>query len=141
MSEDTQAGNASNATRFKSEFEKMENGAIVQAMAALANFNAAKKAPMRNFFSNENFNVFVNFWEPGQENMKHYHHAADNVVILLQGKGTFLIGEEVQELEAVSFVHVPKGVIHHFKNTGTSQMVTVHIYGPALTLDDTVRIP
>lgn len=73
--------------------------------------------------------------------MKHYHHEADNVVILLQGKGTFLIGEEVQELEATSFVHVPKGVIHHFKNTGTSKMVTVHIYGPALTPDDTVRIP
>lgn len=61
MSEDTRTGNASNATQFKSDFEKMENGAIVQAMAALANFDAGKKAPMRNFFSNENFNVFVNF--------------------------------------------------------------------------------
>ena len=54
----------------------MNNGAYVQAMAALANFNTDKKAPMRNFFSNGNFNVFVNFWEPGQENMKHYHHEA-----------------------------------------------------------------
>ena len=62
-------------------------------------------------------------------------------MILLQGKGTFLIGDETQDLEATNFVHVPKGVIHHFKNTGTSQMVTVHIYGPTLTPDDTVRVP
>lgn len=113
----------------------------VKAMSELANFAALKKAPMRNFFTNPHFNVFVNFWEPGQENTKHYHHEADNVVILLQGKGTFLLGDETRELEAVSFVHVPKGVVHHFKNTGPGRMVTVHIYGPALTPSDTVRVP
>jgi mannose-6-phosphate isomerase-like protein (cupin superfamily) len=62
-------------------------------------------------------------------------------VILLQGKGAFDIGGQTQELEAVSFVHVPKGVAHHFKNTGGARMVTVHVYGPGLTAGDTVRVP
>lgn len=121
--------------------ERLASGAYIQAMAELANFNAPDKAPMKNFFSNQSFNTFVNFWEPGQENKKHYHHEADNVVILLQGRGTFLIGEETKELDAVSFIHVPKGVIHHFVNTGSERMVTVHIYGPALAPEDTVRVP
>ena len=120
---------------------KLAGGAYVQAMAGLANFDAGKKAPMQNFFTNPHFNVFVNFWEPGQENVKHYHPEADNVVILLQGKGSFDIGGETRELEAVSFVHVPRGMAHHFKNTGGGRMVTVHIYGPALTPGDTVMAP
>lgn len=115
--------------------------AYVRAMAELANFDPLKKAPMQNFFTNSHFNVLVNCWEPGQENTKHYHHEADNVVILLEGKGSFLIGEETRQLDAVSFIHVPKGMAHHFKNTGPGRMVTVHIYGPALTQADTVRMP
>lgn len=83
----------------------------------------------------------MNFWEPGEENIKHYHHEADNVVILLERKGLFLIGEETKELEAVSFVHVPKGVVHHFKNSGPGRVVTIHVYGSILTPRDTVRAP
>lgn len=140
MSQDAKE-TAGNAVESNAAAGKMAGGAYVKAMAELANFEPLKKAPMQNFFTNPHFNVFVNFWEPGQENVKHFHHEADNVVILLQGKGSFLIGEEVKELEAVNFIHVPKGVTHHFKNTGPGQMVTVHIYGPALTRSDTVRVP
>ena len=85
------AGNAAESHIVAGE---MAGGAYVKAMAKLANFEPLKKAPMQNFFTNPHFNVFVNFWEPGQENVRHYHHEADNVVILLQGKGSFLIGEE-----------------------------------------------
>ncbi len=140
MSEATKSGSDSNRVEFQMEYESLASGAYFRAMSEIANFNAGRKAPMQNFFSNGNFNFFVNFWEPGQENLKHYHHKADNVVVLLQGKGTFLLGDETKELEAVSFIHVPKGVVHHFKNTGSGQMVTIHIYGPALTSDDTVRV-
>jgi len=132
--------NMGKAVESQTATEKAASGAFVKAMSALANFDPLKKAPMQNFFSNSRFNVFVNFWEPGQENVKHYHHEADNVVILLQGKGSFLVGEETKELEAVSFIHVPKGVVHHFRNSGSERMVTVHIYGPALTRSDTVRV-
>lgn len=134
-------GNMGEAVEFATNPEKAAKGAYVKAMALLANFDRLKKAPMQNFFTNSHFNVFVNFWEPGQANVKHYHREADNVVILLEGKGSFLVGEETQELGAVSFVHVPKGVVHHFKNSGSGRMVTVHIYGPALTHSDTVRVP
>lgn len=140
MPHDT-SGIAAEAVESKSAAVKPGSGAYVKAMAELANFEPLKKAPMRNFFTNSHFNVFVNFWEPGQENTRHYHHEADNVVILIQGKGTFVIGDETSELEAVSFVHVPKGVTHHFRNSGPGRMVTVHIYGPALTASDTVRVP
>jgi mannose-6-phosphate isomerase-like protein (cupin superfamily) len=132
---------ASNAVQFEAEFEKMASGAYIQAMSQLANFNVGKKAPMKNFFTNDKFNCFVNFWEPGQENTKHYHYQADNVVILVQGKGTFLVGDEMKELKAVSFIHVPRGVVHHFRNTGRERMVTVHVYGPPLTHTDTVKVP
>ena len=69
MNDTAKGESTSNAVQFDAEFTKMPNGAYIQVIAQLANFSSPDKAPMKNFFTNENFNVFVNFWEPGQENI------------------------------------------------------------------------
>lgn len=48
----------------------------------------------------------------------HVHRREDEVFYILEGKFTFLCGEEQRTFTSGSFVYIPKGTLHTFKNIG-----------------------
>jgi mannose-6-phosphate isomerase-like protein (cupin superfamily) len=48
----------------------------------------------------------------------HIHHQEDEAFYILDGSFTFLCGEQQNVFEAGSFLYIPRGTIHTFKNTG-----------------------
>lgn len=48
----------------------------------------------------------------------HVHKREDEAFYVLEGKFSFLCGDKHQEVESGSFVYVPKGTLHTFKNIG-----------------------
>lgn len=51
----------------------------------------------------------------------HVHHREDEAFYVLEGRFSFLCGDKEKVFEAGSFVYVPKGTVHTFKNIDTQQ--------------------
>lgn len=51
----------------------------------------------------------------------HIHHREDEAFYVLEGKFSFLCGDKQSIFEAGSFVYIPKGTLHTFKNVGELQ--------------------
>jgi mannose-6-phosphate isomerase-like protein (cupin superfamily) len=101
---------------------------------------SAEKHVFSTFFENDTCSVYLNCWEPGQENTKHVHHHSDNVMLVLEGAGTFALNDRVVQLGAGTLIRVPAGTVHHIKNTSGKRMVTMHIYSPKLARDDVIPV-
>ena len=50
----------------------------------------------------------------------HIHHREDESFYVLEGAFSVLVGERPFEAGAGAFVHIPKGTLHTYKNTGTA---------------------
>src|SRR5918994_5841423 len=50
----------------------------------------------------------------------HTHREEDEGLYVLEGEVEFLLGEDTIPAGAGSYVHAPRGVLHTFKNVGTS---------------------
>ncbi len=57
--------------------------------------------------------------EPGQANPTHAHPNCEEVLYLLEGELDHLLGDEVLPMRAGDLIHVPVGVPHQGRNTGT----------------------
>src|SRR5688572_21831975 len=62
-------------------------------------------------------------FEPGQEQKTHTHSGSDKVYYVLEGRGTFHIGGESQELQEHMIVMAPSGVEHGVVNTSHGRLV------------------
>lgn len=51
----------------------------------------------------------------------HIHHREDEAFYILEGRFSFLCGDKQNMFEAGSFVYIPKGTLHTFKNIGEQQ--------------------
>ncbi|GAC1447809.1 MAG: hypothetical protein PVSMB4_03980 [Ktedonobacterales bacterium] len=49
----------------------------------------------------------------------HVHHKQEEMHYVLEGTFAFLSGDEWITAEAGSFIHIPHGVLHTFRNTGS----------------------
>src|SRR3990170_3839838 len=61
----------------------------------------------------------------------HIHHREDETFYVLEGEVSFLHGDITFTATAGSFVYIPKGTLHTFKNIGTSQGRFLAIITPA----------
>lgn len=61
----------------------------------------------------------------------HIHHREDETFYVLEGEFSFLHGDITFTATAGSFVYIPKGTLHTFKNIGTSQGRFLAIITPA----------
>lgn len=61
----------------------------------------------------------------------HIHHYEEEAYYLLEGELEFLAGEHTFKARAGSFVYIPKGILHSFKNVGTEPARMVTIFTPA----------
>ena len=67
--------------------------------------------------------------EPGQENSTHIHHDYSQTVIVLEGSGVVLKGENIPPvpIKAGQWLIAPRGVAHGIQNTGTERMTYLSI--------------
>ena len=64
--------------------------------------------------------IFENAMQPGYEGPPpHIHLNQDESFYVLEGEFTFHIGDRAIPATLGTFVHVPKGTLHTFENTGT----------------------
>lgn len=71
--------------------------------------------------TNGTFTVIDQIIQPQNGPPPHIHHREDETFYVLEGKFSFLCGDKQRVLEAGSFIYIPKGTIHTFKNINEQQ--------------------
>jgi mannose-6-phosphate isomerase-like protein (cupin superfamily) len=71
--------------------------------------------------TNGSFTVIEQIIQPENGPPPHIHHREDEAFYILEGSFSFLSGDKQAVFEAGSFVYVPKGTLHTFRNVGKSQ--------------------
>ena len=69
--------------------------------------------------------------QPGRELEAHVHDDEDDAFYILEGEMTFFFGGEEAMAPPGTFVLVPPGVEHGFRNDGTSPVRMFNIHAPA----------
>ena len=67
----------------------------------------------------------------GRELEAHVHHDEDDAFYILEGELTFIVGGEEVAAPAGTFVLVPPGVEHGFRNDGAEPVRILNIHAPA----------
>lgn len=71
------------------------------------------------------------FVPPGGGPGPHVHTREDESFYVLEGYVEFLLGEETVVAGPGDFVHVPRGLVHRFRNAGTETAKLVLTFTPA----------
>ena len=61
----------------------------------------------------------------------HRHHRNDEAFFVLEGKFTFLVGDETVDVGPGAFVYVPAGTVHAFTGHGRPDGRLLEIFAPA----------
>lgn len=91
---------------------------------------AAEKMQKVNLFETENFFCDIYCLEPGQEQPPHFHKGADKIYFVIEGTGSFQIGDEVKLMGKNEICHAASGLIHGVKNTGEERLVLLVFMAP-----------
>lgn len=73
-------------------------------------------------FQGEHMMVGLNCLEPGQTQGAHAHEGADKFYFVLEGSGTFSVGDEERQAEAGAIVAAPAGIKHGVANSGDKRL-------------------
>src|SRR3954447_21650719 len=68
---------------------------------------------------------------PGRELEAHVHDGEDDAFYILEGEMKFAFGAETATAPPGTFVLVPPGVSHGFRNDGTTPVRMLNIHAPA----------
>lgn len=71
--------------------------------------------------TNGAFTVMDQIIQPQGGPPPHIHHREDEAFFILDGTFSFLCGDKETVFDKGSFVYVPKGVLHTFRNIGEQQ--------------------
>ena len=77
------------------------------------------------------FNCGIIDFAPGRELEAHVHPDEDDAFYILEGELTFVLGGEDVPAPAGTFVLVPPGVEHGFRNDGAAPVRILNIHAPA----------
>jgi mannose-6-phosphate isomerase-like protein (cupin superfamily) len=77
------------------------------------------------------FNFGIIEFQPGRELEAHVHDDEDDAFYILEGQLTFLFDGEEVAAPPGTFVLVPPGVEHGFRNDGESPVRMLNIHAPA----------
>jgi mannose-6-phosphate isomerase-like protein (cupin superfamily) len=91
---------------------------------------APDKMQKINLFETKNFFCDIYCLEPGQEQKAHSHQEEDKVYFVLDGRGSFIVGEEIEELGTNQAVFAPAGKLHGVKNTSDSRLMLLVFMTP-----------
>ena len=68
---------------------------------------------------------------PGRELEAHVHVGEDDAFYIVEGEMSFIFGDEAVTAPPGTFVLVPPGVAHGFRNDGTVAVRMLNIHAPA----------
>jgi mannose-6-phosphate isomerase-like protein (cupin superfamily) len=77
------------------------------------------------------FNFAIIEIPPGRELEAHIHQTEDDAFYILEGEMTFVFGDEEAAAPPGTFVLVPPGVEHGFRNDGAEPVRMLNIHAPA----------
>jgi mannose-6-phosphate isomerase-like protein (cupin superfamily) len=80
----------------------------------------------------KNLALGVNETEPGSMVPEHVHESEEEVMLFLEGQGTFITKDEEIDLKPGICVYNPPGSAHKIINTGTTKLKFVWVYAPQL---------
>jgi quercetin dioxygenase-like cupin family protein len=84
-------------------------------------------------FQSERLLLGLNCLEPGQEQHRHTHPGQDKFYYVIEGSGTFSVGEAVQTAGAGVTIWAPADVPHGVVNDGPQRLVLLVGIAPAPT--------
>ncbi len=70
----------------------------------------------------EHMMIGLNCLEPGQTQAAHAHEGADKFYFVLEGSGTFSVGDEERQTEAGTIIAAPAGIKHGVTNSGNERL-------------------
>lgn len=76
--------------------------------------------------------VGMNCLEAGQVQKTHAHADADKFYFVLEGRGTFIVGDFEREASAGELVVAPAGIEHGVKNTGDARLSLLVAIAPGV---------
>ena len=76
------------------------------------------------------FNLGIVEIAPGRELEQHVHDEEDDSFYILDGEMTFLFGDEQSVAPPGTFVLVPPGVRHGFRNDGSVPVRMLNVHAP-----------
>jgi quercetin dioxygenase-like cupin family protein len=82
-------------------------------------------------FQSERLLLGLNCLEPGQEQHVHTHAGQDKFYFVVEGSGTFTVGNEVRDAGVGTTIWAPADVPHGVANTGTERLVVLVGIAPA----------
>jgi len=99
---------------------------------SLADFQtfSSEKMKKHNMFQSERFFCDVYCFEPGQEQKAHAHADQDKVYLVLDGQGTFRVGEQEQVLGPGQATMAPAGEEHGVANHSGSRLRVLVFMAP-----------
>jgi mannose-6-phosphate isomerase-like protein (cupin superfamily) len=76
------------------------------------------------------FNLGIIEIQPGRELEAHEHATEDDAFYILEGTMTFLLGDDAVAAPPGTFVLVPPGVVHAFRNDGHIPVRMLNVHAP-----------
>jgi quercetin dioxygenase-like cupin family protein len=73
-------------------------------------------------------------FEAGQSVVLHTHPTSDECFLVVEGNGKITVGREERDAESGSFVRVPAGVTHQWRN-GSHRLILLSILIPTSAYD------
>ena len=81
--------------------------------------------------SNGAYTIMEATLPPGGGPPPHLHHREDETFQVMVGEIEFHLGDEVRHLRKGEFIFAPRGIPHHFRNTGNSDAVLLETSSPS----------
>lgn len=91
---------------------------------------SAEKMVKAGLFETGRFFCDLYCFEAGQVQKPHFHSDSDKVYVVLEGHGRFQVGEEEQNLGALTAVLAPAGMEHGVVNPGPGRLVLLVFMAP-----------
>jgi len=73
-------------------------------------------------FQTEHMMVGLNCLEPGQTQSVHAHEGADKFYFVLEGSGTFTVGDDERQAQTGTIITAPAGIKHGVTNSGNERL-------------------
>jgi len=105
-------------------------GDITQSEKIPLRVNNEKTAGVQMLFSDPKFYLGRLTFSPGGAVAEHNHQASLEVVYILAGTGELVLDGKKSTVKAGDVIHVPVGMNHAFRNTGSETVDLIQIYSP-----------
>jgi quercetin dioxygenase-like cupin family protein len=81
--------------------------------------------------TNQKYTIMEACLPPNSGPPPHVHHKEDETISVLSGEITFFLGDTISLMKKGDFILAPRGIPHHFKNTGDEEAILLETASPA----------